>query len=56
MLLVDSIYVNMGGGLSLLKYLVATLQEKGVRFRLLVDVRAEGHFSDVEDKLVLSPS
>ena len=56
MLLVDSIYVNMGGGLSLLKYLVETLQEKGVKFRLLVDVRAEGHFSDVEDKLVLSPS
>lgn len=56
MLLIDSIYVNMGGGLSLLKYLVEMLQEKGVKFRLLVDVRAEEQFLDVEDKVVLSPS
>lgn len=56
MLLVDSIYVNMGGGLSLLKYLVATLQEKGVKFRLLVDVRVGEQFSDVDDKVILPPS
>ena len=56
MLLIDSIYVNMGGGLSLLKYLVATLQEKGVKFRLLVDVRVGEQFSDVDDKVILPPS
>lgn len=56
MLLVDSIYVNMGGGLSLLKYLVETLQAKDVRFRLLVDTRADGQFPYVADQVVLSPS
>lgn len=56
MLLVDSIYVNMGGGLSLLKYLVETLQAKDVRFRLLVDTRADCQFPYVADQVVLSPS
>ena len=56
MLLIDSIYVNMGGGLSLLKYLVETLQEKGVRFRLLVDARAGAQFPNVADQVILYPS
>ena len=56
MLLIDSIYVNMGGGLSLLKYLVETLQEKGVRFRLLVDARAGAEFPNVADQVILYPS
>lgn len=44
MLLVDALYINYGGALSLLRYLVETLQEKSVEFYLLADDRCRGEF------------
>lgn len=46
----------MGGGLSLLKYLVENLNERQVTFRLLVDARIGGAFPQVKEHLILSPS
>ena len=56
MLLIDSVYINMGGGLSLLKYLLENLNERQVTFRLLVDARIGGAFPQVKEHLILSPS
>lgn len=47
MLLVDSLYVNYGGALSLLRYLVERLQERNVAFFLLADARCKGIFEKV---------
>ena len=44
MLLVDTLYINYGGALSLLRYLAETLQEKSVEFYLLADDRCRGEF------------
>lgn len=44
MLLIDALYINYGGALSLLHYLVETLQEKNVMFYLLADDRCRGSF------------
>lgn len=44
MLLVDALYINYGGALSLLRYLVETLQEKQIKFYLLADDRCNGEF------------
>lgn len=44
MLLVDALYINYGGALSLLRYLVETLQEKQIEFYLLADDRCRGEF------------
>ena len=56
MLLVDSVYINMGGGLSLLKYLVENLHTRHVVFMLLVDERIKDAFPEVKNQIVLSPS
>ena len=47
MLLVDSLYVNYGGALSLLNYLVERLQERNVVFFLLADARCKGLYNNV---------
>jgi len=44
MLLIDSIYVNYGGALGLLKYLVETLEVQKTDFFLLADARCKGVF------------
>lgn len=43
-LLIDALYINESGGLRLLEYLVASLQERGVVFHLVADLRCKGHF------------
>jgi glycosyltransferase involved in cell wall biosynthesis len=43
-LLIDALYINESGGLRLLEYLVASLQERGVEFHLVADLRCKGHF------------
>lgn len=52
MILIDSLYINYGGGLQLLRYLVCNLQERKVDFFLLQDSRAEG-FEEITHKAVL---
>lgn len=48
MLLVDALYVNYGGALNLLCYLVDTLNAHDVRFTLLADARCAGQFDYLE--------
>lgn len=55
MILIDSLYINYGGGLQLLRYLVNNLQERKVDFLLLQDSRAEG-FDEVTHKTILPAS
>ena len=47
MLLIDALYINYGGALSLLRYLVNTLQEKNVEFYMLADERCCGELDTV---------
>ena len=47
MLLVDALYVNYGGALNLLRYLVDTLKEKNTEFFLLADARCVGEFDSL---------
>jgi glycosyltransferase involved in cell wall biosynthesis len=47
MLLLDALYINQGGGLRLLKYLVRSLQEKKFEFHLLADKRCRGLFDHI---------
>lgn len=56
MILVDAVYINMGGGLVLLRYLVKRLQERDIPFKLILDSRIGEAFPDVPDRIVLSPS
>lgn len=44
MILIDGIYINNSGGLRLLEYLVAELQQRRVEFYLLADARCRGKF------------
>lgn len=44
MLLIDALYINSGGGLRLLEYLVRSLQGGNVPFFLLADTRCKGKF------------
>lgn len=44
MLLIDALYINQGGGLRLLVYLVSSLKNRSVNFHLLADKRCEGMF------------
>ena len=46
-LLLDALYINSGGGLRLLEYLVSELQARGVEFHLLADSRCEGKFDNL---------
>lgn len=56
MLLIDSIYINSGGGYVLLRYLIETLIKKDVDFILLLDKRIQTDFTNVKNRLILSPS
>lgn len=47
LILIDSIYVNMGGAMGLLRYLVSSLQERGVDFFLLADSRCGDEFKSL---------
>lgn len=47
MLLVDSLYINYGGALVLLRYLVEGLRSKNVDFFLLYDSRCGNEFNDL---------
>ena len=58
MILIDAIYINNGGGLVLLKYLVKVLEDSDVDVFYLFDDRAINIFKDIEDnrKLFISNS
>lgn len=56
MILIDSLYVNAGGGLVLLKYLVKELQKHQIEFSMIVDERAQSHFVHIKDKTVMRAS
>lgn len=43
-ILIDALYIESGGGLRLMEYLVAELQRREVDFYLLVDIRCHGLF------------
>ena len=47
MLLVDSLYINMGGAMGLLRYFVSSLQERNVDFFLLADSRCGDEFNSL---------
>ena len=47
MILIDAIYVNYGGALGLLKYLVETLVERKEEFFLLADARCKSEFDQL---------
>ncbi len=55
-ILIDSLYINRGGGLHLLEYLVAALQKKDISFFLLLDCRCQNRFESVKQKLVVKAS
>ena len=56
MILIDSLYINAGGGLVLLKYLVKELQKRQIQFCMIVDERAQSHFVHIKDKTVMRAS
>ena len=39
MILIDSYYINIGGGKVLLDYLINTLVKQNIKFNLIVDAR-----------------
>lgn len=47
MILIDALYVNYGGALGLLRYLVEKLQERNVEFFLLADSRCSSEFCEL---------
>ena len=47
MILIDAIYINYGGALGLLKYLVETLVLRDEKFFLLADARCKGVFAQL---------
>ena len=47
MILLDALYVNFGGAMSLLRYLVKELQKEGVDFYFLVDSRCGDEFKSL---------
>ena len=47
MILIDALYVNMGGAFQLLKYLIDTLEKRSVSYFLLADARCAGKLDDV---------
>ena len=53
MLLVDSLYINMGGAMGLLRYFVSSLQERNVDFFLLADSRCGDEFNSLPYTMVL---
>lgn len=53
-ILIDSLYINQGGGLHLLKYLINELSENRVYFFLLADVRCKSELEGVNNILFLN--
>lgn len=49
MLLIDSLYINNSGGLTLLKYLVKEIQKFNTDIFYLIDHRCSSHFLDIPD-------
>ena len=47
MLLIDAIYINQGGGLVLLRYLLDVLKERNIEFYLLADDRCLGKLGEI---------
>lgn len=56
MILIDALYVNMGGAFQLLRYLLETLEGRGISFYLLADARCEGRLDDVQSVRYLDAS
>lgn len=56
MLLVDALYINYGGALSLLRYLIDKLKEENKEFFLLADDRCEGTFDTLQHVQYLKAS
>jgi glycosyltransferase involved in cell wall biosynthesis len=57
MILIDSIYINNGGGLVLLKYLIQSLRASNLDCFFLIDKRCEDEFEDLPaDKVTFLPS
>ena len=47
MILLDALYINYGGALSLLHYLVEVMENKGIDMFLLADARCKGQFDNL---------
>ena len=48
MILLDSVYINDGGGLILLKYLIAEIEKRNLDVYYLCDSRTIANFSNIE--------
>lgn len=51
-LFIDALYISESGGLRLLRYLLATLQQKGIAYHLLADHRCDGMFDGDSEYMV----
>lgn len=49
MILIDSIYINDGGGLVLLKFIIEKIEEAGLDVFYLIDERAQSNFTWLKD-------
>ena len=47
MVLIDSLFVNNGGGLVLLNYLISQINNTAVRVHYLLDIRTANFHSDI---------
>jgi glycosyltransferase involved in cell wall biosynthesis len=58
MILLDSLFINNGGGKILLDYLVEALERSNLKVYYLFDARCKGSYSEIEDhrKCFLEPS
>ena len=56
MILIDSVYINNGGGLVLLKYLVKVLTNLNIKVFYLFDERTEKYFKDLDAEKFFIPN
>ena len=56
MLLIDSVYINSGGGYVLLKYLVEELTTREAEFILVLDERIGSDFVSIKNRVILAHS
>jgi len=56
MILIDALYVNIGGGLVLLKYLLKAMKKRQKKFFLLADARCTGMFDNVSQLCYMKAS
>lgn len=56
MILIDSLYINTGGGLVLLKYLVDCIENCNIKYHLLVDQRCSKTFEFTSNHTILKAS